>query len=455
MRENQKKYIFIGGTSMTLKLAMDYLSSIIDVSLFLFFLKRFLRNFNEDWKRILFVVITQSIINSTIIGIYGIGTATGLVLMTLITGILFKLIFKESLFSIYMFLCLALILTFVTEGISVLILYFFGIMPNDMHIYVWPRIISILLSKSLFFVFVWYFIPRIKFSKNINRTVLYQIILVCIFNLIIILMALWFYRNLEALSFKGQSTHYIIYTTVAAIIFSLCILGITKGIINQSQKEAEWQLKEQEYKRQVFYVENTQAMLKSINSQRHDFNNHINCLYGLLKLNKGKEATEYIERLVDEINEFNIVVDAGNPILTALLNTKLTIAQRDKIYMEVDVNLPEKMGIESIDLSIIVGNLLDNAIEACNRETLDSKYIEVDMNIRNENLIIRVCNSKSSEIKADLYNDKDNFTSKEDSANHGFGLNNIRQAVEKYDGIVKFEDNGENFVSNIAIPISI
>lgn len=440
---------------MTLNILLDFLIGALDVALILFFVKKFLRNVNTDWKRTFIVILVQSIINYTLGETMGNGNPVELMVLIITTGILYKLIFRENIFSIFMFIFLALILMFVAEGIAVLIVYLLGMMPNEIHTHILPKLLAFSISKSLYFVIVWHFIPKIKFSKSINRTVLYQILLVCVFNIIIILIALWFYQNLEALSFKGNSTSYIVYTTIGAIIFSLCILGITKGIVNQSQKEAEWQIKEIEYKRQVFYVDNTQAMLKSINSQRHDFNNHINCLYGLLKLEKEKEAQEYIERLVDEINEFNIVVDAGNPVLTALLNTKLMIAQKDKIYMEVDVDLPEKMNIESIDLSIIIGNLLDNALEACKGEDLVYKYIEVDMNIRNNNLIIKVCNSKSSGVKVDLCNDKGNFTSKEDSANHGFGLNNIRQAVEKYDGIVKFEDNGECFISNIAIPISI
>ncbi|MGB7603954.1 MAG: GHKL domain-containing protein [Lutisporaceae bacterium] len=440
---------------MTLNMLLDFLIGALDVTLILLFVKKFLRNVNTDWKRTFIVILLQAIINYTLGEILGNGNPVGLMVLIITTGILYKLIFRENLFGIFMFIFLALILMFVAEGIAILIVYLLGVMPNEIHTQILPKILAVSISKSIYFVIVSHFIPKIKFSKSINRTVLYQILLVCVFNIIIILIALWFYQNLEVLSSKGNSANYIVYTTIGAIIFSLCILGITNGIINHSQKEAEWQLKEQEYKRQVFYVDNTQAMLKSINSQRHDFNNHINCLYGLLKLNKGKEAEEYIERLVDEINEFNIVVDAGNPILTALLNTKLMIAQKDKIYMEVDVDLPEKMNIESIDLSIIVGNLLDNALEACKGEDLAYKYIEVDMNIRNNNLIIKVCNSKSSGIKADLCNNKVNYTSKKDASNHGFGLNNIRQAVEKYDGIVKFEDKGECFISNIAIPISI
>ncbi len=440
---------------MILNMTLECLTTIIDVSLVLFFVKRFLRDANTDRKRTYFVVIAQSIINTAIGYIFGSGAAVGLVVMILTTGILYKLIFKENIFSIYMYIFLAMILTFVTEGIGVLVVYLLGMTPNEIHTQILPKIIGVSISKSLYFIIVWYFIPKLKFKKSINRTALYQIILVCVFNIIIILMALWFYRNLELLSLKVNSTSYIVYTTIGAIIFSVCILEITKGIINQSQKEAEWQVKEQEYKRQVFYVDNIQAMLKSMNSQRHDFNNHINCLYGLLRLNKGKEAEEYIERLVDEINEFNIVVDTGNPVLTVLLNTKLMMAQKDKIYMEIDADIPEKMGIESIDLSIIVGNLLDNALEACKGTERENKYIEFDMNIQNNNLIIKLCNSKSSAIKVELCDDKANFTSKKDSSNHGFGLNNIRQAVEKYEGIVNFEDNGECFISNISIPISI
>lgn len=440
---------------MTLNVVLNYVVSAIDVALILFFTTKFLRKFNSDWKRILVVVAMQTCINNLLGEVIGDGNPLGLLAMIITTGILYKLVFREDIFAIYAFICLALITMFVAEGIAVLFLFVFGIMPTDMHTEMLPLILGSIISKTLYFVFVWHFIPKLRLYKSINKTVLYQVMLVSIFNIIIILMAFWFYKNIDTLSANGHGTNYIVLTTLGAIIFSLGILGITKGIITQSQKEAEWQLKENEYKRQMFYVENTQDMLKSINSQRHDFNNHINCLYGLLKLNKVKEAQEYIERLADELNEFNIVVDAGNPVLTALLNTKLMVAQREKVYMEAEVNLPEEMGIESIDLSIIMGNLLDNALEACKKVDNEHKYIEIDMGIKSSNLIIKICNSKSNDVKVDFSNANGSFTSKEDASNHGFGLNNIRQAVDKYHGIVKFEDNGEFFIANIAIPVSI
>lgn len=440
---------------MTLNMVLDYAISAIDVALILFFTTRFLRKFNTDWKRILIIIIAQTCINNFLGAALGDGNPLGLLLMIITTGMLYKLIFSEGIFVTYAFIFLALILMFVAEGIAVLILYLFGIMPTDMHTQTLPMMLGAIISKALYFVLVWHFIPRLKLYKSVRKTILYQIMLVCFFNIIIILIAFWFYKNAGTLSITGHSTNYIVLTTLGAIVFSLGILGITKGIISQSQKEAEWQLKENEYKRQMFYTANTQDMLKSINAQRHDFNNHINCLYGLLKLNKVKEAQEYIGKLIDEINEFNIIVDAGNPVLTALLNTKIMIAHREKVYMEAEVHIPEEMGIESIDLSIIMGNLLDNALEACRKVELENKYIEVDMQIKNSNLIIKVCNSKSESINVDLSSENGSFTSKTDASNHGFGLNNIRQAVDKYHGIVKFEDHGECFIANIAIPVSI
>lgn len=433
---------------------VNYIISIVDIVLVLFCVSRFIPKVKANKSFIILFVVLQTIVNNFSAGIIGEGNPIRLLILLITTGFFYKFIFEEGIITIYAYTLLALIITFVTEAVAVLIVMLFGMMPTDIHSNLFAMVVGAGISKALFFAVIVYFVPKLKLLKTLNKMKVYQILLVCMFNLIIIFMALWFYNNTNSMLIKEHSVQYIILTTVGAVLFSLGIISITKGIISQSQKEAEWIARENEYKRQMFYIANIQEMLASIKAQRHDFNNHINCLYGLIKLEKSHEAQQYIERLAEDTIRINNIIDAGNPVLTAILNTKSTAAQRDKINMDTAIELPENIKIEPIDLSIIVSNLLDNALEACKSEDVENKHIMLDMRIRSNNLIIKVSNSKSSQIVVNTNAIDAGFTSKPDSANHGFGLSNIKHAVNKYGGIVKFEDKGSSFTANIALPIS-
>jgi hypothetical protein len=434
-------------------LILGYVVTFIDAALLLYFVSISLKNMKAGWKSIVFSLLLITIINSSAGAVFGDGTALASIVMIASTGIIYKLIFNEKLFNIFLVFLMGILLMFVSEAIAILSILPFGIEPNHIHNNFNALLIAGFISKTTFFILVKFLLPRIKFARKINKMISYQLMQICIFNTIIIFMSFWFYRHTDMPLIRDNKNLYIVLTTLGAMIFSIGILSITRGIIKQSQREADWKIKENEYKRQMFYIDNIKNMLNSINAQRHDFNNHISCLYGLIKLNKSSEALGYIESLVDDITKFNYILDIENPFLSALVNAKLTLAQQEKIYMEADINIPVDISIEAVDLSIILGNLLDNSIEACKLDDIDYKYIELYADINNNDLVISLINSKSSKIEINLSMGKDRVTSKSDKDNHGFGLKNIRETVRKYGGTTEIEDREDHFVVNIKIPL--
>lgn len=96
-----------------------------------------------------------------------------------------------------------------------------------------------------------------------------------------------------------------------------------------------------------------------------------------------------------------------------------------------------------------MGNLLDNAIEACEKASENSRLIRVDIYTKMNNLIIKVANSKPSQNPLEEKINNKGFTTKTETENHGFRLTNIKQTVEKYRGIIKIEDKSDIFTLNI------
>lgn len=166
----------------------------------------------------------------------------------------------------------------------------------------------------------------------------------------------------------------------------------------------------------------------------HDFKNHLHCMYYLYKKNKCKELNEYMEKLL-EISTTGAIIDTRNPVIDALLSEKISLALKKGIDIKWDLCLPVDIKIEYIDFCAILGNSLDNAIEACERITDNkrNKSIMLSMNCKNSYIVMTLANS---------YNKKaSNRRKKSAKAGltpqiHGFGLKSIERAVKKYNGNV-------------------
>jgi sensor histidine kinase YesM len=434
-------------------LILSYTFSFVDAALLLYFESRLLKNIKAGWKTIIFSLVLITAIDKASEKIFGNVNALATIIMIISTGIIYKLIFEEKLLNIYLIYFLGILSLFIAESIVILAILPFGIRPMQIQDSFIAFLVVGIISKSIYYIFVRYSITKMKFPKNISKTLTYQIVLICIFNTIIIFMTYWFYKHTDIPMIRVHMDLYIMLCTFGALTFSIFILDITRGISEQSQKEADWLVREVEYKNHIFYVDNIQDMLKSMQAQRHDFNNHINCIYGLLQLKKPDEARKYIDRLAEEALVFSNLIDTGNPVLSSLLNTKIAAAERDRIQLQTDIRLPETITIEPIDISIIIGNLLDNALEACAVLEGAEKNIKLEVYTNNNNFYIKVKNSKSEQIITDAANLESRFTNKPDTANHGFGLFNIKKTVNKYGGIFKFEDKGDCFLSDIEIPM--
>lgn len=212
------------------------------------------------------------------------------------------------------------------------------------------------------------------------------------------------------------------------------------------EKEEQWVRRERENERQAMYIKNMQEMNHKLMAERHDYNHHISCIYGLLEMNELDELKKYLKKLVFDMEEVNSIAIVDNPSISALLNFKLTFAKEKNIKLAINVNIPRYLNIDSKDISVILGNAIDNAIEAC--QSLEDKLISVYIYMDKEYLIIKIANTmKEKSVKInEMYK-----TTKQLSKEHGFGIENIKYVVNKYDGLLKIEEENNMFKLNIAI----
>ena len=145
-------------------------------------------------------------------------------------------------------------------------------------------------------------------------------------------------------------------------------------------------------------------------------------------INSGQQAItcEYINELETQMNDKVKIIRTDHPVLSALLTEQAQRAKIAGVRFDIDVKLNSEMKIDSVDLCIILGNLLDNALEACELLNPEAqKYIEASIIQRNNILVIKVLNTYAPGNALRLRSGK-----------HGFGQKNIRQAITKYNGII-------------------
>lgn len=166
----------------------------------------------------------------------------------------------------------------------------------------------------------------------------------------------------------------------------------------------------------------------------HDLHNHIGTLRYLLNNEKYKAAVEYLDELQAPVKEMTEKKWTGDDTIDYLINSKFVRAQEHSIKLEVHVEFPKYTNIKGADLSAIIGNLLDNAIEAAKQVNEEAnRFVKLTIRRINQMLVIKVENSFATEL---VEKDGQLQTTKTEGGLHGWGIKSARTAAEKYDGTV-------------------
>lgn len=147
-------------------------------------------------------------------------------------------------------------------------------------------------------------------------------------------------------------------------------------------------------------------------------------------------ATEYLGRLEEDLDDIRQMVESGNVSLDAILNSKLSYAEKKEISLNFKATVPQKLTVSDIDLCVLIGNLIDNAVEACEKLPVKDRFLRLYIGVFRKQLYISVTNA-TNELVRKL--DDEYITTKR--GNHGHGLKRINNTVEKYGGFINRKMN--------------
>ncbi len=191
------------------------------------------------------------------------------------------------------------------------------------------------------------------------------------------------------------------------------------------------------YKQQTYAYQNQlEVIMESQNrvrALRHDMKNHILALQVLVQRKEAEETNRYLDSMKDFMTNPEEYVKTGNDTVDSLLNYKIQKANEVLNVVETKISIPEQLRLRSFDLNVLLGNLLDNAIDA-SMQTEDKK-LKITLKLDKGILFLHIYNSCRG-----IGDGRSGFTetTKEDKLNHGIGLKNVRRIVEKYHGDIEF-----------------
>ena len=200
------------------------------------------------------------------------------------------------------------------------------------------------------------------------------------------------------------------------------------------------------------HISEIDDLYHKIRGWRHDYHNHIQIMIAYLELGKTKEMIKYLRDLDKDLSTIDQVIKAGNIMVDSILNTKISIAEKNNIRVDADAVVSDKISISDIDLCVIIGNLLDNAIEASlTVEDEGRRFIRIYIAEKMDQFYIYVSNSHSGEIKkmGNRY-----FTTK-DERQRGYGLIRIDGIVKKNQGMINRQSEKDIFATEIILPLSL
>ena len=203
------------------------------------------------------------------------------------------------------------------------------------------------------------------------------------------------------------------------------------------------EMQEEQAKR---HLEEVRSIHNEMRGYKHDFHHHLQALKGQLEAGEIDRAIAYIDQLDQTLQNVDTLLKTGNVTVDAILSAKIAGAKEEGISVTVDANIPDNLTLTDLELSIIIGNLLDNAIEAC-RSAEGKKFIRISLHMKGKMLYFYMLNSAGAK-KQKLGS---LFKTSKGSA-HGFGLHRAENVLNEHGGWVKYNSEDGAFTSEFLVP---
>lgn len=310
------------------------------------------------------------------------------------------------------------------------------------------NVLVILLGKAIVFLCILIIKKQLgeKSTEILLDTDWLKLLIFPIFTIIIITSMLSFFKYVET----SEQTMLLFISAFGMIGMNIVVFYLIIDIV-----ERETQL----YEDRIFRIqaksqaEKYQSISENFNKQKkriHEFKNHIECIESLLKKKQYVKMEEYVKGICGRLDKELDAIDTNNVIVNAILNTKYQEAEVNGIVFVLRVNDLSGLRIDDEDIVTILSNLLENAIEACKKCECGKRILKLKFVNEDGMVKIGVRNTFNNPIRYE--NGEIKSTKMLRTEEHGVGIKNIIDVIEKYNGSYVIKDDNEEFFFSIVIP---
>lgn len=270
-----------------------------------------------------------------------------------------------------------------------------------------------------------------RFRKNLS--LLSNSILTLILIMLIFLSGLAASLSVSTEHLNIKMLYIQVFTVVLVVLSLITIIVLLINSISQKHYEQTSELLEEKMRSQLKYYIMLDEKDTEMKKFRHDFRKHMMCVISMLEEESFSDAENYIRSLTNKFNETVPLYKTGNYIADSILSDKTQECKDKGIIFKFTGVIPEK-NLNPLELCTILSNSMDNAIEACVKVSGVPTQIRMTSDFKNNYWYMKIANTSDSDIEIKNNNV---LTTKNDSSNHGFGLQNIKDVVNKHKGEFK------------------
>ena len=248
---------------------------------------------------------------------------------------------------------------------------------------------------------------------------------------------------MEAFDIDGIMSVQVFLSISMVMYINFIIFWYYDRIISAYEYKRQKELTETKYEYQKKYYHLLEEHQKDIEALSHDIGKHISAVTALYGNNFIAESEQYINKLNNTLKDIPKVLRTSDSIINTLIMSELRKAKNENIEVQLDINFSKTEKIDSIDLCVLLGNTLENAIEACAALSSEAKRV-IDLHILQDGSLILI----------DIINpyDPENKKISQNKRKHGYGLKNVRKVVNKYSGDIEIKNTDNVFQVSMVIP---
>lgn len=336
--------------------------------------------------------------------------------------------FKQKIIRIFIFILLYYGLCITTDYISMTMVehFFIHIQKEQMLSQTMSLLMGCLSQIFLFCIILG--IRRYFTNSSVSMMTEFEWVRFAVFPLFTIGSIVSMLANFDTMEESGQK-NVLLCMAFGMLLINILVFYLIHDILEREAQIREDKLFRERMKNETMMYHQISENYDKQCKREHEYKNQMMVISALLKKNQLKNLEGYLDKTCEEIAHKIDAIDTNNVIINAILNTKYQEAREKGIVFVLKINDLSNLSISDEDIVVILSNLLNNAMEAC--EKCVDKMIKVKFVRENEQIVISVINTYAD--KPVIVNDSYK-TSKEDKSMHGMGIRNVREVVDKYGG---------------------